>query len=944
VSEAAEKATLLATSWFPNNATSLPDPPPHVFPLTPTRPWHSVTDEEVLDTLKRCSSDNAPGISGLTYRVWKWIAIIAPSKLISVVRASLDLGVHHDTWKQSLVAVIPKNNKKDMALPKSHRPIQLIECIGKLVEKIAAQRIYFDLGKHDLMPFNQFGGRSNSSCLDAGLSLTHDITVARNKGLVSTFLAVDIKGFFDHVNHERLLNVLQHKGFPPNFVSWVGSFLSDRFVRVRVDDHIGQPHPQMVGSPQGSPISPVLACIYACVVFEYLNNNPIYDESAGLNLATPVTPDGYVDDFGFLACSPDLDTSTYLVKKTLERADDTLRRIGMSIDPDKCDLMHFSWRKDDSQHNPTLKSSLRGVPIHITPPKSIRWLGFHLDRKLSFKHHVTMLAKKGNATVQGLRVLGNTIEGIGPSNLRLLYKTVVIPAITYGSQLWFRPNKSQKSLIRPLERVQHRALKMISGAFYDSQEEALQMLSYVPPLSVTLNKLFKSSALRIPRLPLSSEVINRLPASHLLRRRRPPNHVPFRRPRTFHRSSKFKSALMEMAHTLDPNTERANPFHSQNAPHSYRMSSNPFAGRFRINPDACPKKERRSYTANQRVWLSTKEGRNTLCIFTDGSKTGRAAGWAVTGIHAGRTLFSHKVPFAKKASNHDAEMMALAHASKLARETMLGTPAIRKFRVFSDSTAALTSIFDPSAHVCQDASLIFRSNMHTLFTTRTDVTGDLVWTPGHKGLDHMTFTDKQAKSAANTIRKGRFKFVLPLFVSRSAALSKIKADALKEWHDFLDELETGDDKIFRPQSGFFPFASNRRSSTFLALRPAKWFKNIKRSLMSQVTQLCTNHAPTGEYFKRCVWKYKNEPEAFFQCKCKNAPHNYPPVLQTRDHIIRACPLFDKAWDRLRKVFPRIDNPHVSLSKLVRKQTIEHTLEFLKTGPFSRRHAPVKDPT
>ena len=161
------------------------------------------------------------------------------------------------------------------------------------------------------------------------------------------------------------------------------------------------------------------------------------------------------------------------------------------------------------------------------------------------------------------------------------------------------------------------------------------------------------------------------------------------------------------------------------------------------------------------------------------------------------------------------------------------------------------------------------------------------------------------------------------FVSRSAAVSKIETEALREWHDFLDDLETRDDKIFRPQSGFFPFASNRRSSTLLALKPAKWFKNIKRSLMSQVTQLCTNHAPTGEYFKRCVWKYKDQPETFFQCGCKNTPHNYPPVLQTRDHIIRACPLFDKARDRLRKVFPRIDNPRVSLSKLVRKQTIEH---------------------
>jgi len=199
-------------------------------------------------------------------KAWKWVAQTAPDPLVAVVQTAIALGVHHPSWKQSLVAVIPKNNKKDMALPKSHHPIQLIECLGKLVEKIVARRIYFDLGKYDLMPFNQFGGRSNSSCLDAGLSLTHDIQTARKKDLVSSFLAVDIKGFFDHVDHGRLLDVLHHKGFPPNIVRWVKSFLAGCFVRVRVDDHIGDPHPQNVGVPQGSPISPVLACIYSSVL------------------------------------------------------------------------------------------------------------------------------------------------------------------------------------------------------------------------------------------------------------------------------------------------------------------------------------------------------------------------------------------------------------------------------------------------------------------------------------------------------------------------------------------------------------------------------------------------------------------------------------------------------------------------------------------------------
>ena len=64
-------------------------------------------------------------------------------------------------------------------------------------------------------------------------------------------------------------------------------------------------------------------------------------------------------------------------------------------------------------------------------------------------------------------------------------------------------------------------------------------------------------------------------------------------------------------------------------------------------------------------------------------------------IHAGQIVFSYKVPLAKKVGNHDAEMMVLTHTSKLIQEMMLGEPDLTEFKIFSDSTAALTSIFNP---------------------------------------------------------------------------------------------------------------------------------------------------------------------------------------------------------------------------------------------------------
>jgi len=41
-----------------------------------------------------------------------------------------------------------------------------------------------------------------------------------------------------------------------------------------------------------------------------------------------------------------------------------------------------------------------------------------------------------------------------------------------------------------------------------------------------------------------------------------------------------------MADTIDVNMEQSSPFHTQNAPHSYRLSSQPFTGHFFIDKEA----------------------------------------------------------------------------------------------------------------------------------------------------------------------------------------------------------------------------------------------------------------------------------------------------------------------------------------------------------------------
>ena len=141
----------------------------------PSQRLPEICDSLIHDLLAKTTNTLAPGVSGHSWKIVKWIWEMTPTWLADLIRASIYAGHHAKEWKKAIVCIVPKPGRADYTIPKNYHPISLLECLGKLVEKIVAQLIYQEIIQHDLVPTNQFGGRVASSIVDAALCLIHDV-------------------------------------------------------------------------------------------------------------------------------------------------------------------------------------------------------------------------------------------------------------------------------------------------------------------------------------------------------------------------------------------------------------------------------------------------------------------------------------------------------------------------------------------------------------------------------------------------------------------------------------------------------------------------------------------------------------------------------------------------------------------------------------------------
>ena len=156
----------------------------HVQSCQKTFPGLGSTDStRIQDVYCSCQPTilHLPTISNPMHDIWVIsnemilsLGSVAQQKLLDIYNHSWDTGTFPTSWKESIIIPILKKGQ-DRHSKTSYRPVSLLSCLGKIMERMVNRRLQHHLEKIGLLSPSQSGFRKNRSTEDQATLLTQDI-------------------------------------------------------------------------------------------------------------------------------------------------------------------------------------------------------------------------------------------------------------------------------------------------------------------------------------------------------------------------------------------------------------------------------------------------------------------------------------------------------------------------------------------------------------------------------------------------------------------------------------------------------------------------------------------------------------------------------------------------------------------------------------------------
>ena len=408
----------------------LPGNYPQSFFLQPT------CNEEIRSTVKSLNRA-APGWDELTHSTFLSISEFLEEPVKHIINLSFAEGVVPVELK--IAKVMPLFKADDAHSFSNYRPISILPIISKIFEKLVSFRLIKYLTHYKILYNYQFGFREKHSTELALHLLNNYIATSFENKTFTLGIFLDFSKAFDTVNFEILLNKLNHYGIRGIPLKLFKNYLENREQHVTYKSTSSTNQTITTGVPQGSILGPLLFLIY-------------------INDLATVSPKLfsiiYADDSNLLLNGESPSALIKTANIELKKVVNWLQSNKLSLNIKKSKYMLFS-RKGTT---PIYEDKLCINNNEIYRVDQIKFLGYIIDEKLSWKPHINYVSLKISKNAAVLRKLK---KHVNVDNIYNLYYSLVYPYLINGIAVW---GASGITTLAPIVTLQKRVVRLLTNS------------------------------------------------------------------------------------------------------------------------------------------------------------------------------------------------------------------------------------------------------------------------------------------------------------------------------------------------------------------------------------------------------------------------------------------------------------------------------------------------
>ena len=657
---------------------------------------------ELNEAIKHLKAKKAPGKDMITNEMVKNLGSIAKKKLLDIFNQSWNTGVFPHSWKEAILIPILKKGK-DRHNKSSYRPISLLSCLGKTMERMVNKRLQYHLEKNRLINPTQSGFRKNRNTEDQVAYITQEIENGFQQKMKTLAVFVDLSKAFDKVWKEGLLLKLTRKNVNNKMFSWIKSYLFQRTARVKLDGHTSNIVKLREGVPQGGVISPTLFIVFIDDITDKLTSH--------------ISRALHADDLAIWTMAEHTATAAYRMQEALNRISAWADEWLVTINRTKTEATHFSLSPTKEVYS--LKIDDKEIPQQET----LTYLGVKLDRRLTWTNHLNTMESKAIKKMAILKKLAGTQWGANSRILTQVFTGTVRPHLEYASPSW---STAAKTNTARLSKVQNAALRIITGGMRTTPITAMEK-------TAGLHSLEERRQEKLLRL---SEKLRRMPSHPLHKKLQEQTKNRLKRQSINHLTKALKRQHLDTLPISPQNTELLTDYEDWTA------------GEITIIPDlpGIHNKDDHSPAALRALTLETFDRQyptdSWAHVFTDGSAEGavrNGGGGVYMKFPDGRRI-SRSLPTGAHSTNFRAEACALLEAASVLNTT---EPLASNTVILTDCRSLLQSL-----QSSRDTSQILQDTRRELYSLGSRTNLVLQWIPSHCGVSGNEKADKLSKEGS----------------------------------------------------------------------------------------------------------------------------------------------------------------------------------------------------